>query len=95
MEREEQLQRLGELARTMTDAGLLFITTLPEADEHDLEKLRLLNVPYELFVVTIGEAPLARIPAQVHLPATASTEQAMECLTRALGAMGIVTDYQI
>lgn len=95
MEREEQLQRLGELARMMTDAGLLFITTLPEADEHDLEKLRLLNAPYELFVVTVGEAPLERIPAQLHLPAAVNADHAMKELARALSDHGIVLDYQI
>ena len=95
MEREEQLQRLGELARMMTDAGLLFITTLPEADEHDLEKLRLLNVPYELFVVTVGEVPLEHFPAQVRLAGSVEIGPGVEKVVGMLGVHGIVLDYQI
>ena len=95
MEREEQLLRLGELARMMTDAGLLFITTLPEADEHDLEKLRLLNAPFELFVVTVGETTLAPEAAQVRLEEDANALEAVLILLGALCDKGIVLDYEI
>ena len=95
MEREEQLQRLGETARMMTDAGLLFITTLPEADGHDLEKLRLLNAPYELFIIAVGDAPLGTFPAQVRLPAGAETKSAIARIQSALFEQGIVLEYEI
>lgn len=95
MEREEQLVRLGELARMMTDAGLLFITTLPEADEHDLEKLRLLNAPFELFVVTVGETPLAPAAVQAALPGDVSAGDAIVTLCGSLSDHGVVLDYEI
>ena len=95
MEREEQLQRLGELARVMTDAGLLFITTLPEADAHDLEKLRLLNAPFELFVVTVGDTPLPPETAQVSLPDHVGKDEAIGTLLGALSDQGIVLTYEI
>jgi len=95
MEREEQLLRLGELARMMTDAGLLFITTLPEADQHDLDKLRLLNAPFELFVVTVGETALAPEAAQARLPEDVKANDAVLILLGALCDLGIVMDYEI
>ena len=51
----EQVRRIGELARIMTDAGLIFITSLPGIDEHDLRTLELLNQPHEILVVNVGE----------------------------------------
>ena len=95
MEREEQLLRLGETARMMTDAGLLFITALPEADGYDLEKLRLLNAPFELLVVAVGETGLHPEAAQVFLAEDAAADQAALILLGALCDRGIVHDYEI
>jgi bifunctional enzyme CysN/CysC len=50
---DEHLRRLGELARIMTDAGLIFISAAPDACAVDLDKLRLLSKPNELLVVAI------------------------------------------
>lgn len=50
----EQLRRLGELARIITDAGLIFIATTPELDKYDIQTLKLLNEPNEISVVHVG-----------------------------------------
>ncbi len=93
--REEQLLRLGELAHVMTDAGMLFITTLPEADDHDLEKLKILSQPYELFVVTVGEHSLSQFSAQMALGEQLSADQGACQVLAALVNYGIMPDYQI
>ncbi|MGL1893502.1 MAG: GTP-binding protein [Spirochaetaceae bacterium] len=54
LEDDEQIRRLGELARIMTDSGQIFITTLPNVDDYDLEKLTLLNHPNEFIVINVG-----------------------------------------
>ncbi|HNX52960.1 MAG TPA: sulfate adenylyltransferase subunit CysN, partial [Pontiellaceae bacterium] len=51
-DRDEHIRRIGELARIMTDAGLIFISSLERADEYDLQRLKILNSPNELFVVS-------------------------------------------
>ncbi len=53
-DREEELRRLGELARIMTDAGMLFITFFSELDKYELELLRKLNSPSEIIKVNIN-----------------------------------------
>lgn len=55
-EHDAQIQRLGELARILTDAGLIFITSLPTTDAYTVERLKVLNEPNELLVVTLGAA---------------------------------------
>ncbi len=53
-EREEQLHSLGELARILTDAGLIFITTIPDLDEYEVDQLKMLNRPNEIVIINIG-----------------------------------------
>ncbi|MCX7047316.1 MAG: GTP-binding protein [Candidatus Sumerlaeota bacterium] len=95
MGRDEQLQRLGELARIMTDAGMLFITALADADDYDFEKLRLLTEPHEFFVITVGETPLERFPAQARLQANPPMDEALAQVVGALTSHGILPEYEI
>jgi bifunctional enzyme CysN/CysC len=93
--REEHLLQLGQLARVMTDSGLLFITVLPGADDTDLAKLRLLNEPNELFVVAAGECDLAEIRPDVTLRDSDSEEDAIQRITQGLNARNVIPDYSI
>jgi bifunctional enzyme CysN/CysC len=93
--RDEHLHRLGELARVMTDAGLLFITALDGLDEHDLRRLKLLNAPNELFVVGVGEYSLGDFVPQVSLPSHPKVRESIDEIARALISSGVLLDYQI
>ena len=95
MTREEQVRRLGDLARIVTDAGLLFITALQDVDEYDLKKLRLLNEPNELFVVQVGETSVGGFEPQVALPANPNVGDAIDEIVRVLNASGILPEYHI
>ncbi len=53
--REEQVRRMGELARILTDSGQIFISTIPELDRFDIQTLQLLSKPYDILVVNVGE----------------------------------------
>jgi len=55
-DREEHIRRIGELGRILTDAGLIFISSLERADDYDLTRLKALNSPNELLVISIGES---------------------------------------
>ena len=95
MSREQQIEQLGELARIMTDAGLLFITAVSGLDAIDLEKLRLLNQPNEVFVVQVGPSQVEGLDAQVTLPANPNVNDAMDRIVKSLDASGILIDYSI
>lgn len=68
VDREENLQNLAQLGRVMTDAGLLFFTTITDLDDFDLENLKTLIAPNRLFVVSLGESAFDRYPIDVELP---------------------------
>ena len=52
-DRDEHIRRIGELARIITDIGIIFITGISELDDFELEQLKILNKPYEIIVIDI------------------------------------------
>lgn len=52
---DEHILHIGELGRILTDTGMIFIASLPELDNYDMEILKVLNEPNEIFFVNIGD----------------------------------------
>ncbi len=88
--RERHLERLGDLARVVTDTGALLITTLTDADDYDLEKLKTLNAPDEIFVVNIGDNVFSQFPIDVQLPYRAQMEDALAAIIKEMRIKGIL-----
>ncbi|MHC4883821.1 MAG: GTP-binding protein [Planctomycetota bacterium] len=95
MSREEHIIQLGQLARLMTDSGLLFITTLTDTDDYDLEKLKLLNEPNDLFVVNVGESAFDHFKIDVQLDADTPEEKALNTIITELNQQDVIPDYCI
>ncbi len=66
-DREEHIRRIGELGRILTDAGLIFISSLERVDDYDLTRLKALNSPNELLVIAIGESAVNAQHIDLHL----------------------------
>jgi len=94
-DRDAHLRRLGELARILTGAGILFITTLTDVDDFDLEILRKINEPNELFVVNLGENIFSRFPPDLTLPPKPDLKKAVRKITKALESRNVLIEYQI
>ncbi|MFH1367674.1 MAG: GTP-binding protein [Elusimicrobiota bacterium] len=90
---DERIRRLGELARIMTDAGLIFITTIDNADDYDIEILKLLNEPNEILVINTGENNFSRYKADLELPAGENPEKAAESIVALLKGKEIIIEY--
>jgi len=95
LQHDEQVEKLGTLARVMTDAGLLLITTLTDADDYDLQRLKVLNAPNELFVVNLGENNLTQFRADVQLPHKPEVEPAVRDIINGLFKQNVIFDYSI
>lgn len=91
--RDEHLRRLGELARIMTDAGLIFIAAVSNADGVELEMLRALNQPNELLVVGV-ETP-AEEPVDVRLANPDDADASLQEILRSLSERRIIPEYCI
>lgn len=89
--RERHLQRLGDLSRVITDAGTLLITTVTDADDFDMERLRELSTPHDIFVAHLGdEHPFTKFEPDVMLPYRPDLDAAAEEIIAALRARGVL-----
>ena len=88
--REAQLGRLGEIAWAMADAGIVLVAALGDMDRFDLDRLRALAAPHEVFVIGRGDG--GDLGADLDLPASLATEEAAEEALRALTAAGVLRE---
>lgn len=95
VEREQHLRQLGDTARILSDAGLLFITTLADVTEDEMETLSVLNAPNELIVIRVGEAVDVGTQAHLSLPASPPVDGALSEIRQRLGDLGVLQDYSI
>ena len=94
-EKEEHIRRLGELARIMTDAGQIFITTISDVDDYDIEKLKLLNKPYEIIVINVGENHFNQFKVDADLAGNSDTDSAVAKVFQLLKEQEIILEYYI
>ncbi len=94
-DKEEQLRRLGELARILTGAGHLFITTLDHADAYDIAILQTLNTPYEILVVNVGDSADTELKADLQFQVGEDLDQSLEKICTLLQQMDVLRDYSI
>ncbi len=94
-DRDEHIRRIGELARIMTDAGLIFITTISDADDYDAQRLKLLNSPNELLVVSVGDKQLKKYAADISLESNPDIRKALEQIMLLLSAKSVIPEYCI
>ncbi len=90
MDRDNHIEKLGQIAHVVTDAGMLFITTLFDADDFDLENLQKETRPNEIFVVNIGDEVFNNFPIDVQLLYRPDQDEAVETIVKALRAKGIL-----
>lgn len=94
LEREVRLSHLGDVAKALADAGVVVVTTVDDADRFDLERLRTLAAPHELFVVASGEGA-GDLAADVVLGEATTAEDGVRDVLATLGARGVLPEYEI
>jgi len=95
MTREEQLERLGELAHLMADSGVLFITALAGLQDYEVERLSILSRPFQLVLIGVGSTLLKQAVPDFLLEGGEEHSQVVETIIERLTSSGIVPDYQI
>jgi bifunctional enzyme CysN/CysC len=92
---DEHVRRLGELARILTDSGMIFITSLAEADGVDIRTLELLNKPNEILVVGVGNTTIEPERIDLSLAGGVLAGDAVEAVCALLRRKNVILDYQI
>ena len=93
--REEQIRRLGELARILTDSGALFITALGDADSYDLELLARLTAPNEFLHVSLTGSNENCSSNKISLDEHLSQSDIITTIISRLTQQEILVDYVI
>ncbi len=75
--RSEHLRQLGELARVMTDSGLILITSITDIDESELSILKSFNRPNATVVVNVGENLFSNETVDLSLAANEESQTAV------------------
>jgi len=86
--REAHLARVGEIAWAMTDAGIVLVVSLGDVDRFDLDRLRRLAVPHDVYVVGLDAG--GEFGADLELTPAATADEAAEEALRALAAAGVL-----
>jgi bifunctional enzyme CysN/CysC len=92
-EREEYLRRLGEVAHLFTDAGMIFITTVSDLDDHELDLIDTLNQPNELVVVNVGPDRFNHHTPDLHLETV--DLQALQKIQQLLQSKNYLVEYYL
>lgn len=91
----EHVRRLGELARIFTDAGQIFITSMSELDDYDLETLKLLNQPHEILVVHVGPRTYERYEPDLVIAAGTPEDEAVRAVCTLLREKNVIMQFSI
>ena len=94
-QREEQILRLGKLARILTDAGVLFITALSDADPYDVRLLAGLTAPNEFLHVFFSGSFEQGAHNEIQLDDKLSQTDALNQVLTRLTQQDIISDYVI
>ena len=94
-ERLDYITRIGELAHILTDSGQIFITTIKNLDDYEIQKLRLLNKPNEILVINIGMRGIINSNANINISEECSVESIVEQIYNNLKRREIVIEYYI
>lgn len=93
--RDEQIRRLGELARVMTDSGQIVITAVAGADQSDLRVLEQLNHPSEILFVWVGAAPPGEVYGALTISPDGDVESGVNAVCDALKRKQVILEYCI
>jgi bifunctional enzyme CysN/CysC len=91
--REEFVRRLGELAHMFTDAGLIFMTSMQECDDAELEILSVLSDPFEILVVVCGLNPFSQRVPDAQISDAMDLESAKSQVVQLLADKDVVPEY--
>ena len=94
-DREELIRRLGELAHIFTDAGQIFITSIPDLDDFEVEILKRLNEPNEILVINTGLNIIGDHSVVLNIAAEEETETAIRKIKDVLRKKDVLLEYYL
>jgi hypothetical protein len=79
----------------MTDAGVIFITAIGDADDYGIGTLKLLNEPNEILVVSVERNDFESTVPDLHCEEITDLPEAIDAMADLLTSREIIEEYQI
>ena len=92
-QRDDYLQRLGELSHLFTDAGMIFITTVSHLDDYEYEIINTLAQPSDVILINIGENTFNKVKPDLNIDKI--DVEAMQQINDLLQKKDYIFDYQV
>lgn len=92
---EEVIRQLGELGRIITESGQVFIATVSDADDFDIETLRILAAPGEILIIQVGPSSFSGVKPAIVLEEGAPVGFAVEKVWAFLRQKEIFPEYYL
>lgn len=93
--RDEQLRRLGEIARLFADAGCILISGITALDAPEVAVLKILAAPSEMLVVGVGQELETNLDMAEKLDASVGVADCVASIERLLVEREVLFDYEI
>jgi bifunctional enzyme CysN/CysC len=93
--REEQIRRLGEVARLFADAGCILICAVPSLDSPEAGILKVLAAPSEMLVIGVGQELETDLNLAEMFDTSVSVDDCVSRITHVLVQSEVLTDYHI
>ena len=87
--------RLGELARILTDSGQIFIASLSDIDDYDIEYLRMLTSPNDFIVVHIGTNCFSTFIPDIDIESCENDDVVVDAVYKLLRDEEVIPEYTI
>jgi bifunctional enzyme CysN/CysC len=92
---EQLVQRVGEISRIITDAGVIFVTALGDMDPADLGIIRKLNEPFPILSIELTGEETTESGADMVLGPSMDTAASVKKIVYRLCEERILPDYSI
>ncbi len=94
-ERDEYIQRLGEISHLFTDAGMILITTISDLDDYELDIINTLNQPNDFIVVNIGQNQVSKKKVDLQIDNIDEKELVVKEIKRLLEKQKYLIEYHL
>ncbi len=92
-QRDDYLQRLGELSHLFTDAGMIFITTVSDLDDYEYDIIHALAQPSDMLLINIGENRFYKVQPDLNIDKIEL--KALQQIHDLLQQKSYIIDYQL
>lgn len=93
--RDSGLLYVGETARAMAEAGVVFVASVTGLDRFDVQRLRALSAPQHVLILDLSLYDACLDEAELSFSCETPVDEVLEETVKSLLAIGVLSEYEI